>query len=448
MASNVGHLQAALSILLQHSHVHELRALNTAKGTQSGYFDDLKAMAQAAGRLDGGASGVFVLLNPANPDLLARASNRVRQYVPRGESTTDQDILGLRWLLVDFDPVRPAGISSTEAEHEMALDRAHRCRDWLITQGCPVPLRADSGNGSHLLVPLDLPNDKHSISLLKGVLATLGSEFTDDKVRVDPVTFNPARLTRLYGTLNRKGDPRLDRPHRQSRLLECPSNLAPTPHELLEELAGHVATVPASTNGDRPMESTEAINLIPVGQRNETLTRLAGAMRRQGATEDTITTALLAHNDSRIKTPLPDEEVESIAQSMARYEPAGHTQSDSGNALRLADQHGHGIRYCKDWRKWLYWDSRRWAPDRTGEITRLSKQTVARIYVEASTLSSDEERKSMGRFAVYSESRRGIDAMIALAESEPEIAVTPEQLDTDLWLPTLSMAPLICALAS
>jgi hypothetical protein len=61
---------------------------------------------------------------------------------------------------------------------------------------------------------------------------------------------------------------------------------------------------------------------IPEGERNTTLTKMAGAMRRQGATPEGILAALKTENAIHCETPLPDGEVVRIAKSVARYEPA------------------------------------------------------------------------------------------------------------------------------
>lgn len=65
---------------------------------------------------------------------------------------------------------------------------------------------------------------------------------------------------------------------------------------------------------------------IPAGQRNSTLARLAGRLRQQGATEVALLGALLAENQARCQPPLPDAEVQSIAQSIARYAPKGQIE--------------------------------------------------------------------------------------------------------------------------
>jgi len=62
-------------------------------------------------------------------------------------------------------------------------------------------------------------------------------------------------------------------------------------------------------------------NPIPEGQRNPTLARLAGAMRRIGMTGEEILAAISRVNRNRCQPPLTDREVERIAASIARYEP-------------------------------------------------------------------------------------------------------------------------------
>ncbi len=62
-------------------------------------------------------------------------------------------------------------------------------------------------------------------------------------------------------------------------------------------------------------------NVIPAGQRNATLARLAGSMRRVGLARDEITSALERVNQNRCQPPLSTIEVEKIAASIARYDP-------------------------------------------------------------------------------------------------------------------------------
>jgi hypothetical protein len=62
-------------------------------------------------------------------------------------------------------------------------------------------------------------------------------------------------------------------------------------------------------------------NAIPEGQRNATLAKLGGNMRRVGMSLAEIAAALLQTNKDRCVPPLSPREVERIAASIARYEP-------------------------------------------------------------------------------------------------------------------------------
>ncbi len=111
-------------------------------------------------------------------------------------------------------------------------------------------------------------------------------------------------------------DLELDRP--ADRLPEPPAWLV----EELDRLAGpHNGRCQAgpepSHNGTLPSEA----NPIPKGQRNATLARLAGAMRRVGMSQSEIAAALSRVNQERCVPPLSQPKVERIAASIARYEP-------------------------------------------------------------------------------------------------------------------------------
>ena len=61
---------------------------------------------------------------------------------------------------------------------------------------------------------------------------------------------------------------------------------------------------------------------IMEGGRNETLTSLAGSLRRRGASRAAILAAIQAENEARCIPALPDDELRQIADSVARYTPA------------------------------------------------------------------------------------------------------------------------------
>jgi hypothetical protein len=239
-------IRQAVEVLSERGGVVELRALKNGT-TAAGYFDDADTLSREAAKLDGQGFAVYVTANPANPALLSRAANRIKR-APR-ETTSDRDVLRRRWLLVDLDPVRPAGVSSTDEEKEQALRRAHEVYAYLNKRGWPEPVGADSGNGAHLLYAVDLPNDADSLDLIRGVLEALSFQFSDGAVSVDTTTCNAARIWKLYGTTARKGDSTDERPHRLSRLLKVPDERVEVSREQLGALA---ATKPeAALKGPR-----------------------------------------------------------------------------------------------------------------------------------------------------------------------------------------------------
>jgi hypothetical protein len=78
-----------------------------------------------------------------------------------------------------------------------------------------------------------------------------------------------------------------------------------------------------SRQGKRPAIPAAEIGILHEGRRNDGLTRLAGAMRRKGATEAELQTALSEANLRRCRPPLEESEVSTIAASIARYPVGG-----------------------------------------------------------------------------------------------------------------------------
>src|SRR6266508_4394040 len=124
--ADLAEIHKALRLLHVPSSVIELRILITGRtGTVSGFFDDFERLAQAAANWSGNAPAIYITLNTCDPALLARSANRLTSRAKH--TTADHDIVKRHRLPLDFDPVRPAGISSTDGEHEAALERARAC---------------------------------------------------------------------------------------------------------------------------------------------------------------------------------------------------------------------------------------------------------------------------------------------------------------------------------
>lgn len=225
-----------LSKLVEPESVFEIRIPKThSHGTVAGYFNDPALAVKHVVNVDGKVPSIYFTLNPVNPMLLARSANRFEQRATT--TTTDRDILKRVWLPLDFDPVRPAGISSTDEEHEAALNKAYEVKEYLTSIGWPVPLVGDSANGAHLLYRIDIPNDEKSEATVRNILYYLSATFSSDAVQVDTTVFNASRIWKLYGTISRKGDNTPDRPHRRAIVLQLPGDEKVTAAQL-EDLAG------------------------------------------------------------------------------------------------------------------------------------------------------------------------------------------------------------------
>jgi hypothetical protein len=214
-------IERAISLLFDAGDVVEVRIPKTRIGVVAGYFDNLSTMAAAICHADAKyqAGGVYYVLNKVSPALLGRAYNRLKEHAEY--TTADNNILVRRWLPIDLDPVRPAGISASDEEHAAAIQRALTIaadmeKEW------NRPIVADSGNGAHLLYRIDLPNDQEGLAFVSGALAELDRRYSDQAVKVDVTSANAARIWKAYGTVARKGDSIPGRSHRMSRILEVP----------------------------------------------------------------------------------------------------------------------------------------------------------------------------------------------------------------------------------
>ena len=249
----------ALRLWFQAGDVFEVRVLDAVSADyrrehiESGYFDyeHISAVPEALKRLLS-FRGVYVTVNPVNPDLLARAVNRLRP-AGRNPTTADTDIVRRRWLLIDCDPRRASGVSSSNSEHESALVKAREIRDGLSSLGWADPIMTDSGNGAQLMYRIDLPaDDGELVRRVIGEIAKASSE----QVAIDTSVHNPARIWRLPGTMNCKGDSIPERPHRMARILDKPQDIVSVSREQMQDIVSYQNVAPLADVPDDEWKHT------------------------------------------------------------------------------------------------------------------------------------------------------------------------------------------------
>lgn len=244
------------------SEVKEVRILNTDKGTISGYFDDEDKLLEAIKPYNG-KYNIFVTINEVSKDLLARSFNRLTNWAKT--STGDSDITKIISILIDIDSKRPSGISSTDNELMEASKIGDEIKTFLHSMRFPDPIIALSGNGKHLVYRVDLENTIENKQLIKDFLKVLHGMFSNDKAEVDRTTLNPARISKLYGTVACKGDSTPTRPHRQSKILESPENIEVVTIDLIKSVVNMKPKEEASNSSSN---SSNGFNLEEFLSRN------------------------------------------------------------------------------------------------------------------------------------------------------------------------------------
>lgn len=280
-------VRAAASVLVDPTAGVQIQALPIANW-RTCRGDDLDAIAAAARELAPGNRGVYWTICPCAPNLAAPMASKYA--------------LRRRWLLFDMDPRREKDANSTDAEHEAAREVAYAILEDLGDAGWPLPVIIDSGNGWHLLFRIDLPSEADTHLLLREVIRRVAERFDNAAVEIDRKVHDARRISKLPGTLTRKGPGTPERPHRWARLIRVPDPLEVVSREQLQALAQMTET---PTPGSPPvavpfgvlkaegkegkdrkrayalsvLEREEAkVVLAPVGKRNNTLYVAAAAM--------------------------------------------------------------------------------------------------------------------------------------------------------------------------
>jgi hypothetical protein len=220
--AKLNEIERAAAILFEPGQVVEIRVPGKY-GSISGYFDDHEKLANAVKRLSDSDEhdGVYYTLNPCHEALLARSDKNELHHDVK-ITTSDAEIKRRRWLLIDFDPGRPSGVSATAEEMRAAKDLMIKVVKELRRLGWPVPVVALSGNGYHLLYRVDEQNDSETARLFQNVLKAIAEKFATVQVGIDTKVYNAARITKSYGSLAAKGVSTTDRPHRFSKILRVP----------------------------------------------------------------------------------------------------------------------------------------------------------------------------------------------------------------------------------
>jgi len=180
---------------------------------------------------------------------------------------------------------------------------------------------------------------------------------------------------------------------------------------------------------DKVAQPAMSDGLILSGNRNQELTRRAGKMRNAGMELSDIYMSLLKINAAKCSPPLPEKEVRTISESVAKYE-AGNTNAaltDMWNAERFVEKCGNNIKWCDKLGGWFTWDGTAWRPSDKNSLIGMAKGFVKCLGVQAEA-SGDKKLKT---HATRSESSHSLSSIIELAKSESGVMVELKDFDKD-----------------
>lgn len=214
----------------------EIRFLGNNK-TASGYYKNIENLVRDVERMDAEDKfQIYFTLNCIEDSCYGREQCEKVIWKPKN-TTTDNDIKGRYWIMIDLDPKRPAGTSSSNDEYEKAHMKAVEVYRYLMDMGFYEPVVCSSGNGWHLLLPCKIGISTETNDVVNKFLKVLSMLFSDDSIDIDVKVGNPARICKLYGTMAKKGTNIPERPHRMARIVKTPAELKPNNIEYFKKVA-------------------------------------------------------------------------------------------------------------------------------------------------------------------------------------------------------------------
>lgn len=229
-------IRRTISVLKPEGELFEIRIIpaNKKQKPSVGYFKSVDVLLRELKKQQLKGTNVYITLQKIKDACYSREQRDC--FVMGASTTSDNDVEGYNWLMIDLDPERPSGVSSSEEELKEAKNSGNRIYKYLKELGFEKPLLGFSGNGVHLLYKVRIANTKDRENLIKNSLKALNLLFGTEKVKVDCANFNPSRICKLYGTVAQKGTNTEERPHRMSRILSKETEYNPTDVQYLEKL--------------------------------------------------------------------------------------------------------------------------------------------------------------------------------------------------------------------
>ncbi|MEY4644428.1 MAG: hypothetical protein RLZZ596_1259 [Pseudomonadota bacterium] len=152
---------------------------------------------------------IYTVMNPIRSDFACQGCVK------------DSDIQYRDLLLIDIDRIGDTSAPANQSELDAAKALAHQIQDYMSSRGWSDPVIMMSGNGYHLYYVLfDLDNNDESATLVRTTLSNLACTFNNSIVGVDTTVYNASRITKVPGTIMRKGIASSSRQYRMAEVCD------------------------------------------------------------------------------------------------------------------------------------------------------------------------------------------------------------------------------------
>ena len=235
---NVSEVYKFWDIFKQNNQLVEIRLIASDGRTGSGYFSDPQTMIDAV-RPYAEDYSVYFTINSLQSDCSGKPQ-RDKIMLRAKNTTTDGEIIGRDWVLLDLDSRRVSGVNATEEQLGFAKKKANEVYKFLRDNGFNEPVVVCSGSGVHLYLRCALKNSEENNALIKRFTQAMSMLFSDDKVDIDEKVFNCGRISRVPGYYNRKGN-KIDkeRPQRLCEFVRVPTDIKVNEREYFEKIAAY-----------------------------------------------------------------------------------------------------------------------------------------------------------------------------------------------------------------
>lgn len=212
------------------TQVRGIRILEGKTQLVAGVFSNVGNLINSIESAVGGNVNWYFVFNEIDAHVLKNKvvyneNNECLRILKNGGGIADCDIVKRRWVMLDFDPRRPSGTSSTDEQLEKAKQVAKRVWEFLFYNGFYDYVGCLSGNGYHIMLPCDMVVNEQTDRLVKDFIKVISMLFSTQDVEIDVAVSNRSRLTKLYGTLAMKGENSELTLHRLSRIEHCPNQI-------------------------------------------------------------------------------------------------------------------------------------------------------------------------------------------------------------------------------